>query len=61
MKLAMVFAATRILDIGNPPEGQSKEHFIQSHKEGVMDDPFSFIDVDPDQIELAVSVMEVKE
>jgi hypothetical protein len=61
MKLAVVFVASRvILDAGEPEEGQSREEYIQNFKECIIGDPFSFIDVSMEHIEVSCVVTELK-
>lgn len=59
MKAVIVFTAIRVLDVGEPETGQSKEEFLQLCKEGTVSDPFSFIDAGPEAIEVSCLVSEV--
>lgn len=60
MKCSITFVAVRTIEVGEPEEGQSIEDFLQKVKETTVDDPFSFIDVPHEQIDVACSVLGVK-
>lgn len=44
MKAVVVLIASRVLDIGEPEEGQSKTDFIQCSKEHIDSYPDEFLD-----------------